>query len=137
MVREKYGVRLSPGERNQPEHLVRAGRSSARVTARARIPLKTEGAGRRPGVPQALDAALGTVFNVKRRFAGGLEGALKDRPQARRYRKMDDRPQARLIALARSPAPGGHGHWNLRLLADRMVELGVWGPCPTKRRGRT
>ena len=30
-----------------------------------------------------------------------------------------------LIALACSPAPEGHDHWNLRLLADRMVELGV------------
>ena len=75
---------------------------------------------------QALDVALGTVFNVKRRFAeGGLEGVLKDKPQAHRHRKMDDRAEAHLIALACSPAPEGHEHWNLRLLADRMVELGV------------
>ena len=68
----------------------------------------------------------GTVFNVKRRFAeGGLDGALRDRPQINRYCKMDDRAEARLIALACSPAPEGHDHWNLRLLADRMVELGV------------
>ena len=31
MVREKYGVR-SPEQRNQLEHLVRAGKSTARVT---------------------------------------------------------------------------------------------------------
>ena len=68
----------------------------------------------------------GTVFNVKRRFTeGGLDGVLKDRVQARRYRKMDDRAEARLIALTCSPAPEGHEHWNLRLLADRMVELGA------------
>ncbi len=68
----------------------------------------------------------GTVFNVKRSFAGGgLDGVLKDRVQARRYRKIDDRAEGHLIALACSPAPEGHGHWNLRLLADRMVELGV------------
>ena len=29
------------------------------------------------------------------------------------------------IVLTSSPAPEGHGHWNLRLMADRMVELGV------------
>ena len=38
---------------------------------------------------------------------------------------MDERVEAHLIALACSPAPEGHGHWELRLLADRMVELGV------------
>ena len=126
MVREKYGVRLTPEERNQLEHLVRAGRSPARVATRARILLKTGEGWPAPRVAQALDVALGTVFNVKRRFAqGGLDGVLKDRPQAHRYRKMDDRAEAHLIALACSPAPEGHEHWNLRLLADRMVELGV------------
>ena len=39
--------------------------------------------------------------------------------------KLDDRGEAHLIALACSPVSEGHGHWNLRLLADRMVELGV------------
>ena len=126
MVREKYAVRLTAEEREQLEHLVRAGRGSARVATRARILLKTGEGWPAPRVAQALDVALGTVFNVKRRFAeGGLEGVLKDKPQAHRYRKMDDRAEAHLIALACSPAPEGHEHWNLRLLADRMVELGV------------
>ena len=126
MVREKYVVRLTAEEREQLEHLVRAGRGSARVATRASILLKTGEGWSAPNVSQALDVALGTVFNVKRRFAeGGLEGVLKDKPQAHRYRKMDDRAEAHLIALACSPAPEGHEHWNLRLLADRMVELGV------------
>ena len=58
---------------------------------------------------------------------------LRDRPQANRYRKLDDKGEAHpvsstgqdLIALACSPAPEGHDHWTLQLLADRMVELGV------------
>ena len=126
MVREKYAVRLTAEEREQLEHLVRAGRGSARVATRARILLKTDEGWSASNVSQALDVALGTVFNVKRRFAeGGLEGVLKDKPQAHRYRKMDERAEAHLIALACSPAPEGHDHWELRLLADRMVELGV------------
>jgi transposase len=41
-------------------------------------------------VAQALDAAEGTVFRIKRRFTeDGLDGALK--AQAHRYRKVDDR----------------------------------------------
>ena len=126
MVREKYGVRLTPEERNQLEHVVRAGKSSARITARARILLKTGEGWTAPRVAQALDVSEGTVLRIKRRFVeDGLEGVLQDRLQAHRYRKLDDRGEAHLIALACSDAPEGHERWNLRLLADRMVELGV------------
>ena len=126
MIREKFAVRLTPEERDQLEHMVRAGKSSARVTTRARILLKTDEGWSAPRVGQALDVSEGTVLRLKRRFAeDGLEGALKDRVQARRYRKLDERAEAHLIALACSLAPEGHDHWELRLLADWMVELGV------------
>ena len=50
---------------------------------------------------------------------------LHDHPQANRYRKLDDKGEAHLIALACSDAPDGHDHWPLRLLADKAVELGL------------
>ena len=126
MVGEKFAVQLTPEEREQLEHAVRAGRSPARVTALARILLKTDEGWSASRVAQALNVAEGTVFRVKRRFAEeGLAGTIQDRPQANRYRKLDERGEAHLIALACSPAPEGHDHWKLRLLADRMVELGV------------
>ena len=128
MVREKYAVRLTSEERDQLERLIRAGRISARITARARILLKTGEGWNAPRVAQALDVSENTVLRTKQRFAeGGLEGVLKDRVQAHRYRKLDDRGEAHLIALACSDAPEGHERWNLRLLAERMVELGVVG----------
>ena len=126
MVWEKYGVRLEPEQRDRLEHVVRAGKSSARVTTRARILLKTDDGWFAPQVAEALDVALGTVYRIKRRFAeAGLEGVLQDRPQAQRCRKLDDRGEAHLIALACSPAPEGHDHWTLRLLAGKVVELGL------------
>ena len=74
----------------------------------------------------ALDTSPRTVFRTKRRYAEeGLDGVLHDRPQANRYRKLDDRGEASLIALACSDAPDGHDRWTLRLLADQVVELGV------------
>ena len=126
MVREKYGVQLMPEQRNQLQHLIRAGKGSARVIIRARILLKTDEGWTAPQVAEALDVAEGTVFRIKRRFAeAGLEGVLKDRPQAHRYRKLDDRGEAHLITLACSEPPEGHDHWTLRLLAGRVVELGL------------
>ena len=126
MVREKYGVRLTAEQRDQLEHLVRAGKSTARVVTRARILIKTDQGWPAPQVAQALDVVDGTVYRIKRRFAeDGMDRALKDRPQAHRYRKLDDRGEAHLIALACSPAPEGHDHWTLRLLAGKVVELGL------------
>ena len=52
MVREKFAVRLMPEERNQLEHMVRAGMNSARVTTRARILLKTDEGWSAPKVAQ-------------------------------------------------------------------------------------
>ena len=126
MVREKYGVQLTPKQRDQLQHLVRAGKGSARVIIRARILLKTDEGWSAPQVAEALDVAEGTVFRIKRRLAeAGLEEALQDRPQAYRYRKLDDRGEAHLIALACSEPPEGHEHWTLRLLAGKVVELGL------------
>ena len=126
MVQEKFAVQLSTEDRNQLERLIRSGRSSARVINRARILLKTDGGWSASQVASALDTSPRTVFRTKRRYAeAGLEGVLHDPPQANRYRKLDDRGEAHLIALACSDPPEGHDHWTLRLLADQVVELGV------------
>ena len=126
MVRAKYAVRLAPEQREELQHLIRVGKSSARVTARARILLKSDDGWAAPQVAEALDVALGTVYRIKQRFAReGLERALRDRRQANRHRKLDDRGEAHLVALACSPAPEGHERWTLRLLAGTLVELGL------------
>ena len=91
VVREKFAVKLTSEQREQLEKMVRAGKGSARVINRTRVLLKTGEGWSAPQVAQALDVSEGTVFRLKRRFAeAGLEGALKDRVQANRYRKLDD-----------------------------------------------
>ena len=126
MIRDKYAVRLAPEQREELQNLIRVGKSSARVTARARILLKSDDSWAAPKVAEALDVALGTVYRIKQRFTEeGLDGALWDRRQVNRHRKLDDRSEAHLIALACSPAPEGHDHWTLRLLAGKVVELGL------------
>ena len=132
MVRDKYAVRLEPEQKEELQHLIRVGKSSARVTARARILLKSDDGWAAPQVAEALDVALGTVYRIKQHFTEeGLERALRDRRQVNRYRKLDDRGEAHLAprswpqALACSPAPEGHDHWTLRLLAGKVVELGL------------
>ena len=126
MGKNLYTVRLSQTEREQLQQLIRSGKSPARKIARARILIKTDEGWSAPKVAEALDLSVGTVFRTKRRFSEeGLEGALQEKPRPRRPKKLDERGEAHLIALACSPAPEGHDHWTLRLLAGKVVELGL------------
>ena len=106
--------------------MIRSGRSSAQAMTRARILLKIAEGWSAPQVAAALDISERTVFRAKRRYAEeGLDEVLRHRNQVQRHRKVDERVEAHLIALACSPSPEGHDHWTLRLLAGKAVELGL------------
>ena len=103
----RYGCRRKIGI-NFVRGLIRSGQHSARVINRARILLKSDDGWSASQVAVALDTSPRTVFCTKRRYAEeGLDGVLHDHPQANRYRKLDDRGEAHLIALACSDAPEG------------------------------
>ena len=53
----------------------------------------------------------------------GLE-ALQDKPRSGRPIQIDGKQRAAITALACSTPPEGHARWSLRLLADKVVELG-------------
>ena len=126
MVQRKYEVDLSTGEKGQLRRVVRSGRSSAQTITRARILLKADEGWTAAQVAAALDISERTVIRTRKRYAEeGLAETLHRRNQVNRHRKLDERGEAHLIALACSPAPDGHDHWTLRLLAGKTVELGV------------
>lgn len=55
----------------------------------------------------------------------GLEAALnRAKPSRVRNRVIDGENEAHLIALVCGDAPAGRSRWSLRLLGQRMVELG-------------
>ncbi len=108
------------------ERMIRGGKSPARKVARARILLKADtGWGIERSV-EALDTSAGTVCRTKRRYLeGGLQRGLEENPRPGQPAKLDERGEAHLIALACSEAPSGHDHWTLRLLASKVVDLGI------------
>ena len=66
------------------------------------------------------------MIRTKRRYAEeGLDEVLRHHNQVNRPRKVDERVEAHLIALACSPVPDGHDHWTMRALAGKVVELGL------------
>lgn len=122
---KRHHVELTPHDRDQVEQLVARGRTAARVITRARILLKAAAGANDEQIVEALGTSRATVERVRRRFAtGGLDAAVKDKPQAGRPRALSSKQAAHLIAIACSDAPDGHDHWPLRLLGQKMVELG-------------
>jgi transposase len=125
-MRIKYQVDLAEAERAQLLGLISKGKHGARTLARARILLKAdEGNLTDEGIAEALNVGYATVGRVRQRFVEeGLECALKEGPRPGAKPKLDERQCAHLIAVACSEAPEGHDHWTLRLLANKVVELG-------------
>ena len=125
MGRPKYIVELAEEEREQLRTLVRRGKASVRMVARARVLLKADEGYMDGAVAQALDVSTATVSRIRRRFVeGGLDQALWEKARPGQRRKLSGKQEARMIAVACSSPPEGHGRWTLRLLAGKVVELG-------------
>jgi transposase len=131
MPRKKYIVALSPEERDTLESLTKTGKTSAYRLNHARILLKSdinqEGGGwRDQDISDALDISVSTIERVRQRFVeDSLEAALSRQPPSRtKPRLLNGEQEVHLIALACAETPEGQGKWTLRLLANRMVELG-------------
>ena len=126
MPAKKYIVDLTSEERQELLELTKKGSQSVRKVRRARILLKADEGWKDKEIMAALDTSSSTVERTRKRFVeGGLEKALNEDPRPGQQRKLDGRGEAHLIALACSEAPAGHSHWTLRLLAGKLVELGV------------
>lgn len=118
-------VRLREEERTTLETFVHRGKANARTLTRARILLKSADGWSTAELAEAFDVCEQTVTNVRGRFAkGGVEEVLHDKVQQHRRSALSGLQSAHLIAVACSPAPDGHDHWTVRLLADKAVELG-------------
>ena len=129
---KKYIVTLTGEERDALRKLVSSGKGAARKLAHARILLKADKAKGAPAwkdvdISRGIDVGTATVERVRKRFVEeGLDAALSRRMPRRVYRrKLDGEGEARLIATACSEPPEGSARWTLRLIADRMVELGI------------
>lgn len=126
MPRKMYCINLSDKERQLLMDLTRKGEIKARKFKRAMILLKADEGLTDEQIMAALNISRPCVERTRKRFvADGMERALNEDPRPGQKRKLDGRAEATLIATACSDAPDGHEHWTLRLLAGKLVQLGV------------
>lgn len=125
MARKTEFIRLSKEERSSLKTLLRSGKGANRRQTRARILNLLDRKVPPSEIAETLACAVGTVYNVKRRYQSeGLDAALTDKPRSGKPSSIDGAQRAKITALACSPAPEGRSRWTLRLLADRAVQLG-------------
>ena len=142
---KKYVVRLSAQERERLETMVRAGKTSAQILTRARILLKADAsdageAWSDSAIAAALDTSVNNVARARQQLVEeGFEATLKRKynPNSARPRIFDGEREAKLIALACSPAPEGFARWSLRLLEEKVVELNIVDKASDNTIGRT
>ena len=121
---------LTPQQRAERDQIIKSGNAPARVQTRARILLLTD---RRQGtfrtdaqIAHVLLCTPGTVLSIRHRFLQeGLQAALYDKPRPGAVPKITGDIEAQITVLACSDPPDGHARWTVRLLRERVIELGL------------
>jgi hypothetical protein len=129
---KKYIVKLSKDERNTLKKLIKSGRGPARMFTRARILMKTDQGQHGPSwgdekISDALDVTVQTIERIRKQLVEeGFDAVLARRQYTQKIsrKKIDGDVEAHLIALSCSEPPEGFARWTLRLLANKVVELG-------------
>lgn len=129
---KRYRVVLQDAERTYLQHQITEGMFRGTKLRRAHILLGADehAQGKQMTDAQIMTAYGGsevTLYKTRRRFVEeGFDQALHGKPRpVNRKSKLDGRAESHLIALRCSDPPAGENRWSLRLLANKMVELGL------------
>lgn len=130
-MEKKYIVGLSKKERETLLDIVKKLKGSSQKVRRAQILLKADVRGPNwtdAKVADAFSCRRQTVENLRKRLVTeGFEIALHGTPREAppRQKALDGKQEAKVIAMRLGKPPKGYASWSLRLLAERVVELGL------------
>ena len=121
---KKQHVKLKEVDREFLETLISKGELTAKAYRRA-LGLLELGRGQTyTVVSKTLQVSIPTLSTWAAKYReSGLE-VLADKPRSGRPVEIEGNQRAKVTALACSDPPEGYAEWNLRLLADKAVELG-------------
>jgi len=123
MTTHKRTIELSTNELAQVQAIIRKGKHNSRVVNRARILLSAHRAVSKNSTGKALGISRSTVQLTRDHYhEGGLARALYDAPRSGQPRKLDEKAEAHLVAIACSDPPIGYDHWTLELLKMKMID---------------
>lgn len=123
----KQEVALSKSDKEYLKKYVSKGKHSARAIKRAHVLLLLNDGISASEASDRAGVSLATVYNLKDRYQeqnGEASAVIEDKPRPGQPPKITPQVEAHITALACSQAPEGRSEWSLRLLADKVVELG-------------
>jgi len=131
-VNIKYKVTLTTAERSELETLIRKGATQGYRIRHAQILLTLDDIQENNDwtdkkIAKAYRTTEKSIGNLRRRFVeSGFSAALERQKRETPPKiKIDGEIEAKIVALTCSDAPEGYSQWTLRLLADKVVELGI------------
>lgn len=131
-MKQKYHVNLSAEERQTIHEKMNCKKTARTVRNRCNILLHADESVGKPPTQEEISVRCGvsdvTVYKTIKEYATqGIEYCLR-----RRIHKTPPNPpivtgekEARIVALACGSAPAGRSRWTVRLLAEKVVELGI------------
>ena len=132
MPKIKYRFSLTQEERDELEAIVGKGKHNSQKVINALILLNYDGDASKQRtlgeqeIANVLKCSAMKIQRTKQRYVEeGMNIALNGHKGERVYkRKADGDFEAHLVALSCSDPPEGQVQWSLRLLMDKVVELG-------------
>ena len=121
---KKQHVNLSDTDREFLENLIRQGELTAKAYRRAIALLELQRGQSYTEVSKIIQVSIPTLSSWAKKYQESGLQFLADQPRAGRPIEIDGNQRAKITALACSDPPEGYAEWNLRLLADKAVELG-------------
>jgi len=134
MKRQKHTVKLTTGEREELEKLIKskAKRATNQCKRRAKVLLLLDENGDSPRQPKEVAKECKihreTIYDIRKLFVeNGLNNVTsrKKRETPPVEPKITGEVQAHIIATACSEAPEGKAKWTLQMIADKVVLDGV------------
>lgn len=121
---KKQHIKLKEEDEKYLEEILSKGKLTAKKYKRATALLEME----RGKTLQEIALTLGLNYNTVGQYRDkyNKEGLkfMEDLPRPGRPIEIDGIQRAKITALACSEAPEGRAKWGLRLLAEKVVELG-------------
>ena len=121
---KKQHLKLRKNDRDYLESLLAKGKLPAKMFKRATGLLELDRGKTLQAVAETLGVCYVTVAAWRDNYKEQGLKCLEDAPRSGRPVEIDGVQRAKITALACSQAPAGHARWSLRLLAEKVVELG-------------
>jgi len=128
----KYRIKLTEEEVIELSSIVKKGSHTTQTYRAAYVLLNCDegayslGKSTSEQITKVLKIGMRTIDRIKQKcFEGGLDAALERSESTRIYdKKVDGDLEAKIVQLCCSEPPKGFAKWTLRMLADKVVELG-------------